>query len=79
MILSLFMDKLGIPVVPMILMILSIVVLVAGFAFIFINMYNGQRGFVRSKALKYFFYLFYPLHLFILALLRYWIFGIAVQ
>lgn len=52
---------------------------VAGFAFIFINMYNGQRGFVRSKALKYFFYLFYPLHLFILALLRYWIFGIAVQ
>ncbi len=41
MILSLFMDKLGIPVVPMILMILSIVVLVAGFAFmIFRHIYE---------------------------------------
>ena len=32
----------------------------ACFAFISINMYNGKRGFIRGKAAKYFFYLFYP-------------------
>lgn len=38
-------------------------------AFIPINMYNGQRGFIRSKWLKYGFYVFYPLHMIILAFL----------
>ncbi len=52
---------------------------VAGFSFIFINMYNGERGFVRSKTVKYLFYMFYPLHLLILTLLRYLLFGIGVK
>ena len=42
----------------------------AGFAFIPINMYNGKRGFVQSRILKYSFYAFYPVHLALLALLR---------
>ena len=41
MILGLFMDKLGIPVVPSIIMILSVLVLIAGFAFmIFRHIYE---------------------------------------
>ncbi|MCR4780177.1 MAG: hypothetical protein K5876_03675 [Ruminiclostridium sp.] len=41
MILGLFMDKLGIPVVPAVIIILSIVVLIAGFAFmIFRHIYE---------------------------------------
>ena len=39
---------------------------IAGLAFIPIGMYNGKRGFIQGKALKYAFYAFYPLHLFIL-------------
>lgn len=35
-------------------------------AFIPINMYNGKRGFIKSRALKYAFYFFYPLHILIL-------------
>ncbi len=42
----------------------------ACFAFISINMYNGQRGFIRGKFSKYFFYAFYPLHITILVILR---------
>ncbi len=42
---------------------------VAGFAFIPINLYNGKRGFIRNKTLKYCFYLVYPIHL----LLLYWL------
>ena len=42
----------------------------ACFAFIPINMYNGKRGFIRGAA-KYLFYVFYPLHLFILGLIRF--------
>ena len=42
----------------------------ACFAFISINMYNGKRGFIQGKAAKYFFYLFYPLHITILVIIR---------
>ncbi len=42
----------------------------AGFAFIPINMYNGKRGFIQSRPAKYFFYLFYPLHLLIIWMVR---------
>lgn len=35
-------------------------------SFLIINMYNGRRGFIQSKALKYFFYAVYPLHLLLL-------------
>ena len=43
----------------------------ACFAFIPINMYNGKRGFVKSRILKYAFYVFYPAHLLILGLIRF--------
>lgn len=39
-------------------------------AFIPINMYNGERGFIKGKAAKYFFYAFYPLHIIVLLLIR---------
>ena len=42
----------------------------AGLAFIPINMYNGRRGFIRNKPLKYAFYLIYPVHLLLLFWLR---------
>ncbi|MBP3894588.1 MAG: hypothetical protein J6D34_11190 [Atopobiaceae bacterium] len=42
----------------------------AGLAFIPINLYNGQRGFVRGQVLKYAFYAFYPLHLLLIWRLR---------
>ncbi|MBO7675500.1 MAG: hypothetical protein J6S63_10900 [Atopobiaceae bacterium] len=42
----------------------------AGLAFVPINLYNGQRGFIRGPVLKYAFYAFYPLHLFVLWQLR---------
>lgn len=35
-------------------------------AFIPINLYNGQRGFIRSGWLKWLFYIFYPLHITVL-------------
>ena len=37
-------------------------------AFAVIWLYNGERGFIRGKAMKYAFYAFYPLHL----MLIYW-------
>lgn len=40
-------------------------------AFIPINMYNGQRGFVKSKILKYGFYIFYPLHITLLLIIKF--------
>lgn len=46
----------------------------ACFAFISINMYNGERGFIRSKWAKYLFYIFYPLHITVLVLLRRYLF-----
>ena len=42
----------------------------ACFAFISINMYNGERGFIKGKFGKYFFYAFYPAHIIILTLIR---------
>ncbi len=39
-------------------------------AFIPINMYNGERGFIKSKAMKYAFYVFYPLHITILVVIK---------
>lgn len=42
-------------------------------AFIPINLYNGQRGFISGTAAKYTFYLFYPLHLLIIYFFRLWV------
>lgn len=42
----------------------------AGFAFIPLNMYSGKRGFAGNTFFKYAFYLFYPLHLFIIYLIK---------
>jgi hypothetical protein len=47
----------------------------ACFAFLPINMYNGKRGFIKGQW-KYLFYLFYPLHITILVLIRYYMFHI---
>ena len=41
-------------------------------AFIPITMYNGKRGFIKGPVLKYAFYLFYPVHLFIIFLFKYY-------
>lgn len=35
-------------------------------AFLPINMYNGKRGFIKGNVMKYAFYAFYPVHMFIL-------------
>lgn len=49
----------------------------AGVALAFppLNLYNGQRGFVKGRFAKYFFYVFYPVHLCILWLLHQHFFG----
>lgn len=60
---------------PIAQVFLSIPLLSGGYttlaAFIPINMYNGERGFIKSKFLKYAFYAFYPLHILILILIWY--------
>ncbi len=43
---------------------------VAGLAFIPINLYNGERGFIKGKAAKYAFYAIYPVHMLILYLIK---------
>ena len=43
---------------------------IGGLAFIPILMYNGKRGFAKAKWTKYAFYIFYPLHLLVLYLVR---------
>lgn len=45
-----------------------------GLAFIPVLMYNGERGFIRGRSLKYAFYLFYPLHLLFFWILKYCIY-----
>ena len=47
----------------------------AGLAFVPMAFYNGQRGFIRGKGLQLAFYLFYPLHLLLLFLLKGLLFG----
>lgn len=42
----------------------------SGLAFIPICMYNGKRGFIKGRLLKYAFYVFYPLHLLILYFIK---------
>ncbi|MBQ6042340.1 MAG: TraX protein [Oscillospiraceae bacterium] len=44
-------------------------------AFALINLYNGKRGFIRGKVLKYLFYAAYPVHMLILYLIRVRSFG----
>lgn len=39
-------------------------------AFVPINMYNGERGFIKGKNLKYFFYAFYPAHILFLVAIK---------
>ena len=43
---------------------------IGGLAFIPINLYNGKRGFIRGRFLKYAFYAAYPLHIFIIYLIK---------
>ena len=40
-------------------------------AFLPINLYNDQRGFIKSPGLKFLFYLFYPAHILLLLGIRY--------
>ena len=42
----------------------------AGLAFIPINLYNGQRGFIQGKAMKYLFYAAYPVDIMIIYLIK---------
>lgn len=39
-------------------------------AFLPINLYNGKRGFIKSSIIKYGFYVFYPVHIGILVIIR---------
>ena len=43
---------------------------IAGLAFIPINLYNARRGFIQGHIGKYLFYIFYPLHLLAIYLIR---------
>ena len=40
------------------------------FAFPLTNLYNGKRGYIKSSIVKYAFYLFYPVHLTLIWLIR---------
>ncbi len=44
-------------------------------AFAIMNLYNGKRGFIKGKVGKYLFYAAYPLHIFVLYLIRLKYFG----
>ena len=43
---------------------------IAGLAFIPINLYSGERGFIKGKVLQYAFYAIYPVHLLVLYFIR---------
>lgn len=43
----------------------------AVFAFVPISFYSGKRGFIKGKIFKYFFYAFYPVHIFVIYLIKY--------
>ncbi len=45
----------------------------AALAFIPIGLYNGKRGFMKGKFSKYVCYLFYPLHMLVLGIIRYYV------
>lgn len=47
----------------------------AGLAFVPMAFYNGRRGFIRGKGLQLAFYLFYPLHLLLLYVIKGFFFG----
>lgn len=40
-------------------------------AFVPINMYNGQRGFIQTTPVKLMFYWFYPVHILLLVMIKY--------
>ncbi len=40
-------------------------------AYLPINLYNGERGFIKSPYMKYAFYLFYPAHIGLLVVIKY--------
>lgn len=44
---------------------------IGGLAFVPIAFYNGKRGFIKGAFLKYAFYLFYPVHLFVIYLIKF--------
>jgi hypothetical protein len=44
--------------------------LIAGLSFLPINMYNGERGFIKGKFMKYAFYAIYPIHILILFIIK---------
>ncbi len=39
-------------------------------SFLLMSLYNGERGFIKGKVLKYLFYIAYPLHVFVLYLIK---------
>ena len=63
---------------PALRMILSYPLLsggVAAFAaFVPITLYNGRRGFIHSKWIKYAFYLFYPIHILLLWIIKHYLY-----
>ncbi len=46
----------------------------AALAFVPIGLYNGERGFIKGRVGKYICYIFYPLHLLVLGVLRFKLF-----
>lgn len=44
--------------------------LAAWCAFVPINLYNGKRGFIKGKFMKYSFYAFYPVHMLVLVIIK---------
>lgn len=68
-------DKFSVKALTTSVMLTPIIMILA--AFIPIGMYSGKRGFIRGKALKYAFYAAYPIHIFILYLIKLRYFGFS--